>query len=77
MRTGARWKLCPFGQRHQTWLACVASSVANSMPVFFSVSHRVAKPGFSFARLARVFAPLLHVGQLASLSICRGERWNE
>jgi hypothetical protein len=74
MRTGGRWKLCPFGQRHHTGLACVASSVAKLMPAFWVASHNDARPGRSLPRLVCVLMPLLHVGQLASFCIDRGER---
>jgi hypothetical protein len=74
MRTGGRWKLWPFGHRHHTGLAWVASSVANAMPGFLSASHKRASPGRSLPRLVCVLTPLLHVGQLASFCIDRGER---
>jgi len=76
MRRGARWKSCPFGQRHHALAVCAASTVLGDLSPFFSAFQRGTMLGRAFA-MEFVDGPLRQSGQAESLSMLRGERWNE
>jgi hypothetical protein len=76
MRRGERWKSCPFGQRHHVLPVCVASMVLGESAPFFSAFQRGTMLGRALAS-ELVLGPRRQLGHDESLSMLRGERWNE